>query len=155
MLKTPLGPEERVVLRNDSSELLHLSHAVATFCAACHLGEGMAYRASLALEEVVCNIISYAYSDAAEHLIEIAMAVHGDELVLQVSDDGRPFNPLDVVPPDLDVPIEERPVGGLGIHLVRQFMDEVAYERVAGHNVLRMRAVLEADQGPGGPVSSI
>jgi anti-sigma regulatory factor (Ser/Thr protein kinase) len=155
MSKTPLGPEERVILRNDSSELLHLSHAVATFCAACHLGEGMAYRASLALEEVVCNIISYAYSDAAEHLIEIAMAVRGDELVLQVSDDGRPFNPLHATPPNLDIPLQQRSVGGLGIHLVRQFMDEVAYERVAGHNVLTMRAVLETDQGAEGPASSI
>jgi len=55
-----------------------------------------------------------------------------------VEDDGKPFDPLQAPPPDLSLPLERRPIGGLGIHLIRNLMDEVSYARVGGRNVLKM-----------------
>jgi anti-sigma regulatory factor (Ser/Thr protein kinase) len=62
----------------------------------------------------------------------------GDSVAVEVEDDGRPFDPLQVPPPDLTLSLEQRPIGGLGIHLIRNLMDEVSYARRDGRNVLKM-----------------
>ena len=64
------------------------------------------------------------------------------EIVLEVRDDGKPFNPLDAPPPDLNKPPEERKEGGFGIFLARKFMDSVEYARDGGENVLTMRKLI-------------
>jgi serine/threonine-protein kinase RsbW len=89
----------------------------------------------LALDELITNIISYAYADARQHLIDIYLISDTDRITVEIADDGLPFNPLEVNEPDLDVPIEERQIGGLGIHLVRKLMDSVRYTRSEGRNV--------------------
>jgi len=61
------------------------------------------------------------------------------DFVVEVSDNGKPFNPLDHPEPDLNQPLEERPIGGLGIHLIRKFVDQLAYRRDAGRNILTLR----------------
>jgi hypothetical protein len=71
-----------------------------------------------------------------ERLVLQRFNAQGDMAMAEVEDDGRPFNPLEAPPPDLDRPIEERPVGGLGLHIVRTVMDTVAYRRQGSHNVL-------------------
>ena len=78
-----------------------------------------------------------------EHQILMeGLALEGGRLTIDVSDDGIAFNPLDATPPNLDLPIMERPVGGLGIHIVRTVMDHVEYQRRDGHNVLTMRKTI-------------
>ena len=72
----------------------------------------------------------------------MTLALEGDELTIRVEDDGRAFDPLQAPPPDLDLPLEERPVGGLGIHIVRSVMDAVEYQRRGGRNVLTMRKTI-------------
>jgi len=96
----------------------------------------------LVLDEVVANIINHAYDDAAEHQIRVTLALEDSELGIRVEDDGRAFDPLAAPPPDLDLPLEERPVGGLGIHIVRSVMDAVEYQRDGGRNVLIMRKTI-------------
>jgi serine/threonine-protein kinase RsbW len=96
----------------------------------------------LVLDEVVANIINHAYDDSAEHQIRVTLALEGSELGIRVEDDGRAFDPLAAPPPDLDLPLEERPVGGLGIHIVRSVMDAVEYQRDGGRNVLSMRKTI-------------
>jgi anti-sigma regulatory factor (Ser/Thr protein kinase) len=142
MVAPPPEHEQRLTLRNDPAELVRLSDAVRRFCAGHGLDDDMTYRATLALEETVTNVINYAYADAAAHVIDVTLALCCGELMLQVSDAGRPFNPLEAEPPDLDAPIEERGIGGLGIHLVRQFMDRVNYARRGDRNVLTMYAAV-------------
>ena len=88
------------------------------------------------------NIISYAYDDAAEHQIGIRVALDGDSVCLRVEDDGRAFNPLDVPSPDLGLDFAERPVGGLGVHIVRSLMDTLEYRREDDRNILIMRKTL-------------
>jgi anti-sigma regulatory factor (Ser/Thr protein kinase) len=86
----------------------------------------------LAIEEMVTNCIHYGYDDAGEHTIAIRLSVADRTLTMTVIDDGHPFDPLAAPPPDLSLDIEDRPIGGLGIHLLRNLADHVAYER-RGH----------------------
>jgi serine/threonine-protein kinase RsbW len=94
------------------------------------------------LDEVVANIINHGYDDTAEHQIRVTLAFDGSELGIRVEDDGRAFDPLQAPPPDLDLPLEERPVGGLGIHIVRSVMDAVEYQRDGDRNVLIMKKAI-------------
>jgi serine/threonine-protein kinase RsbW len=93
---------------------------------------------SLAIEELVTNCIKYGYDDTAEHLIEIVVSVTPGRLTLQIIDDGRAFDPSSVPAPDLSQALEDRPVGGLGIHLLRELTDTMSYERRDGANRLTL-----------------
>lgn len=83
----------------------------------------------LAIEELVTNCIKYGYDDAAEHTIVIVLSVANERLTMTVTDDGHPFDPLSVPRPNLALDIQDRPIGGLGIYLLRELADHVAYER--------------------------
>jgi anti-sigma regulatory factor (Ser/Thr protein kinase) len=93
---------------------------------------------NLALEEIVTNCIQYGYDDAEEHLIEIVLSVTGRVLTMLVIDDGRAFDASQVPTPDLSLAIEHRPIGGLGIHLLREMTDSMTYERTEGKNRLTL-----------------
>jgi anti-sigma regulatory factor (Ser/Thr protein kinase) len=90
----------------------------------------------LVLEELLVNIISYAYDEAGGGTIAVSASVDRGTLTLEFRDRGRPFDPLEREEPDVDAPIEERPIGGLGIFLVKELATSVRYERVDGQNVL-------------------
>ena len=92
----------------------------------------------IALEELFTNIASYAYGGELGP-VRVYCGLEGRELVLEVEDKGISFNPLDREAPDLQLPLEERPVGGLGIYMVRQFADSVEYQYRDGCNILRLK----------------
>lgn len=92
----------------------------------------------LVAEEGLSNIIRHGYTDAARHSIEVTLERAGGEIRLVLRDDGRPFDPLAAPTPDLDRPPEERPEGGLGVHLVKTLVDRADYRRENGINVLRL-----------------
>ena len=75
--------------------------------------------------------------------------VYPDALQAEVEDDGRPFDPLTVAPPDRTAPLAERKIGGLGIHFVRNLMSDVAYQRIGDRNRLVLTKALIADNGTG------
>ncbi len=100
------------------------------------------YLANLAIEEFVTNCIKYGYQDSAEHVIEVELRLSNGELVLIVTDDGNPFNPLESPEPDTTLPIEERPIGGLGIYLLRKMFDRMEYTRTEGKNKVTLRKTL-------------
>jgi anti-sigma regulatory factor (Ser/Thr protein kinase) len=93
----------------------------------------------LALDEILTNIISYAYDDAKEHIIVIRLSLDQEKWTVEVEDDGRPFNPLNAPEPDTKQLLGERPIGGLGIYLVRKLIDELEYRRQNDRNILVMR----------------
>lgn len=95
-------------------------------------------KADLALEEAITNILSYAFSDKNEHTIAIQFAVPRSELLIEISDDGKPFDPTKHPIPDLTIPADRRKIGGLGIHMIRQSMDALEYKRIANRNVLKL-----------------
>lgn len=131
-----------IKIKNRLDSIGVLAREIAAFGARRRLPDDLLHDVRLALEEVVVNVIHYAYEDALEREIAVRMVVKEGEIVLEVRDDGRPFNPLDAPPPDLDKPPEERGVGGLGIFLARKFMDSVEYARVGGENVLVMKKII-------------
>lgn len=128
------------MLANDQSEVEKLSRLVEAFGDVLGLPSQSIFSVNLALDEVVTNIIRYAYTDnGLPQPIVVRLAFEESVLVAQVEDDGRAFNPLEAPAPDVDATIEERPIGGLGIHLVRSMMDSVEYRRDDGRNVFIMK----------------
>ena len=92
----------------------------------------------IACEEALVNIINYAYPGGSGSL-EIDYNTHeGKRLVIQIIDQGVAFNPLSLPDPDVDAPIEERRIGGLGVYMMRNIMDEVGYKRVGDRNILTL-----------------
>jgi len=125
-----------VALKNDLSEIERLSRVVAEFGARNRISEEIVFDLNLSLEEIICNVISYAYDDENEHEINISVWLEDGELTAEVKDDGRPFNPLEIPEPDIGLPLDERPIGGLGMHLVRNLMDRLEYSRLGDKNIL-------------------
>ena len=105
---------------------------------------GVGQKVSIVFDELLNNIISYGFSDDEEHHIEIVVAYQPDELVITVTDDGIPFNPFDRVGPDTTLSIEERDIGGLGVLLVTELMDEYHYQRRPNSNVVTLTMHLQA-----------
>jgi anti-sigma regulatory factor (Ser/Thr protein kinase) len=97
---------------------------------------------SVALDEVLSNIIKYGYADTNRHEITIRFIVSARELTAEVEDDGRAFDPLSAPPPDLHKPLAERKIGGLGIHFLRTLLTEVSYCRAGDHNRLVLKKSL-------------
>ena len=106
------------------------------------LGWSMKYvfQLNLVLDEVITNAISYGYEDPGNHEISVDMTLDDRCFRIVVCDNAAPFNPLeDGPPPELEVPLESRRhVGGLGIHIIKNLMDVIRYERRDGKNILTM-----------------
>jgi anti-sigma regulatory factor (Ser/Thr protein kinase) len=96
------------------------------------------YLVSLAIEELVTNCIKYGYRDSKDHTIDFVLSVDGGTLTMDIIDDGNPFNPLEAPRPDPSLPIESRPIGGLGLHLLRELADDARYERRDSTNRLTL-----------------
>ena len=89
-------------------------------------------RLSVVVEELVLNIVDYSHSD----YLEVEIMRDDKSLTLRFRDGGVPFNPLEREFPDFSIPMEDRKIGGLGIYMVIQYMDDVAYEHTGGENIL-------------------
>ena len=93
---------------------------------------------NLALEEAVTNVIQYAYPEGSDGLVDVEAVLREGQLEFIISDSGKPFDPTAKPEVDITAGVEERPIGGLGIHLVKHIMDSVSYRREEGKNVLTM-----------------
>jgi anti-sigma regulatory factor (Ser/Thr protein kinase) len=125
-------------LRNDLAELASLAAAVERFGEETGLGMKEVFNLNLVLDELLTNIITHGYVDGAEHQIRILLHRQGAWIRAEVIDNAPAFNPLQHAAPNLEEPLEGRAMGGLGIHFVRQLMDDVKYERVDGQNHLHL-----------------
>ncbi|MBI3756908.1 MAG: ATP-binding protein [Deltaproteobacteria bacterium] len=143
------GPAERVEqgveinLKNRISELEKVSEHLDELGARHRLSPKILHDLNLALEEIITNVISYGYTDEREHEILVRLRVEPQEVTVEVEDDGQAFNPLEVPVPDVTRSLEERAVGGLGIHLVQKLMDSLGYKRQGNKNLLIMRKKTE------------
>lgn len=97
------------------------------------------YAVNLALDELVTNVMLYGFEAPEGRKVTVKITTAAGELTASVHDDGKAFNPLEAKAPDLNAPLEDRDLGGLGIHLVRSLMDHVTYAREDNHNVLTVR----------------
>ncbi len=130
--------DDVVVLRlsNHLPDLDRLAEAVEAFGESHGFPRKMIYQVRLVLDELLTNVISYGFSDDKQHEIEVEMRLAGSKLLFRIEDDAAPFDPLQANSPDLTSSVEDRAIGGLGIHLVRKLMDLVRYERREGKNRL-------------------
>lgn len=92
----------------------------------------------LAVEEAFVNICDYAFEDGRGQQVELACLATVDAFVLEIIDTGREFNPLSVPEPDLSIPLEQRQIGGLGVHFIRNFTDHADWRREDDRNRLRL-----------------
>ena len=97
---------------------------------------------NLAMEEAVVNVIDYAYPSGTTGNINITAEANEERLKFIINDNGIPFDPTAKAEADITLSVEDRPIGGLGIHLVRKIMDSINYERTEGKNVLTLRKKL-------------
>ena len=127
---------------NEFEALGRVTEEALGFLEALGAGAQAVYLANLAIEEVGTNILKYGYDDTRRHEILLRLAIQPVLIELVLEDDGHEFNPLTAPDPELNLPPEERIPGGLGIHLIRKLIPDIAYERARGLNRLTLRIPL-------------
>ena len=121
------------------SAIAPLNEWVEERCQEAGLGGELTFKFMLAIEEAVTNVVSYAFAEVPPpHRIRLRLDIDEDRCAAELVDNGRPFDPSAAPPPDLTGSIEERDAGGLGIHLIRNMVDRVQYQRADGQNRLRI-----------------
>ena len=133
-------------LKNRFSELDALEEKLDQFCSQLGLTNKCLCEINLALEELFTNIISYGYDDEAEHWVKFTLSYQNGTIRMEIEDDGIPFNPIQAKEPDIKCALEERKIGGLGIHLTKKIIDEMVHRRNGDKNVLILKKEL-----PGNP----
>jgi anti-sigma regulatory factor (Ser/Thr protein kinase) len=116
-------------LRNKGDAIAPADEAAETWLGTQEISPEATFFAGLTIEELVTNCIKYGYDDSAEHTIDIELSVANHTLTITVVDDGHAFDPLAVPAPDMSGALEDRPIGGLGIHMLRELADNIFYER--------------------------
>lgn len=122
-------------LVNELGEIDRCLTALQEICQRFELSPEIQNNFSVVLDDLLNNVISYAYDDEGEHVIDVVLSTDGQRFIVSVSDEGTEFDPFMRKEPDTDSDIEEREIGGLGIHLIRNLMDDYSYRRVGGKNV--------------------
>ena len=128
-----------LVLSNDTSEVPRLNDFVAEVCQTVGLESIVAMQVKLAIEEAVVNVMKYAYPQGTRGDVTIEAVSNDVRLKFTIIDSGKPFDPTVLPEVDTTLPAKERRIGGLGIHIVRQFMDSINYERSGNLNILTIR----------------
>ena len=134
-------PNVRLVLKNEKFELERLTAVFDEFAGRHQISDQPRFQLQLCLEETVLNVINYGFGDGTKHEIHVDFEFQIDSRTVTVNilDDGRPFNPLTEVPvPDIESKLEDRTIGGLGVHFVRTFMDAADYRHEDGKNRLTL-----------------
>ncbi len=131
----------RVSLANDVLEVRRVNTALSDFLAEEGVPGRTIHHVKLVVEELVSNVVRYAYEDKAAHKIGVDVRTEPRRVVVTIEDDGRPFNPNDAPAPELRASLEARRVGGLGIHLVKKLSRELTYARENDRN--RVRATID------------
>lgn len=125
-------------LANDLAEISRLADGIEAFCAPLDPGPKDLMAVQLAVEEAVTNVINHGYTDGQPHTFTVDLSLEDRRLTTIITDDAAAYDPL--ARPDVDTskPLEEREIGGLGVHLVKKLMDSAQYERRDGRNVLTL-----------------
>jgi Anti-sigma regulatory factor (Ser/Thr protein kinase) len=141
----PVTPDSRKILtlRNDLAELPRLAAFVDEFCDAVQPGEDDRMALQLVLEEAVTNVINHGYADGQGHEFTVTLQLADEGRVCAVvTDDAAPYDPLTRPPVDVEASLEDRQVGGLGVHLMKRLTQHAHYERRDGKNVLTLERAI-------------
>lgn len=143
-LQTPI--RHSITLPNDINSVPQLNDFIDGFSLEAGLDMSMTMSLNLALEEAVVNVMTYAYAPDTQGELTLEAVADKGVVTFILTDTGVPFDPTAKEDADTTLGIEDRPIGGLGIFLVRQLMDAVDYQRVDGQNVLTLTKKLTAEQ---------
>ncbi|MCD6205001.1 MAG: ATP-binding protein [Candidatus Marinimicrobia bacterium] len=125
-----------IQILNKIPEIKRVCDAVADFNRQHSLSEKIIFTFHLAIDEILTNIISYGYTDQNDHNIDIPYSLEKNQLKLKITDDGNPFDPTQAPKPDLKSDLEHRKIGGLGIYLIKNMMNDIKYSSENGKNTL-------------------
>lgn len=130
----------------DGDEPRRVAEQFESICLEHGVPMGIVFKFQLALDELLTNVVSYAFEPGSpDPVIKVMLHLTDKRIEAVIMDNGQPFNPLlDAADPDLDLSAEERGIGGLGIHLTKAFVDELEYERRGGWNHLSLVQPTEA-----------
>lgn len=134
--------ERSITLANDIAEISKLATFIEEVGEAFELTPDVIFNLNLVIEEAVVNVINYAYPKEEHQSIYLSANLHEDSIVFVLTDTGKEFDPTQAPEADITLSAEERPIGGLGIFLIRQIMNEVKYQRIDGKNVLTLEKKL-------------
>ena len=134
-----------ISLANDLRELAGVASKIDRFCEARDIEPQVAYAVNLSVDEILTNTISYAYDDDEPHRIELVVRMEDGTLVVVIEDDSAAFDVTAETQPEVDAPLSERDIGGLGLFLVHQMMDGVEYRRRDGRNVVTLTKRVAAE----------
>ena len=134
--------EKSIILANDISEITRLYEFIEEIGNDFSLSPDIVFNLNLVLEEAVVNVINYAYPKEEHQYIYLSATMKDGSIVLVLTDTGKEFDPTAAPEADITLSADERQIGGLGIFLIRQIMNEVKYERIEGKNVLTLEKKL-------------
>ena len=137
---------QSITLPNDVQAIPRLTAFVESVCEEVGFDTPTTMNINLAVEEAVANVMNYAYPQGTLGNVNIEARANDVRLKFTITDNGRPFDPTTVDDVDTSLSADERPIGGLGIHIIRQLMDSINYEYVDGHNVLTLRKKLNSQK---------
>jgi anti-sigma regulatory factor (Ser/Thr protein kinase) len=133
----------RIELTNRLDQIATVMAALEKYSVRYNLGREVAQAAELALDELLTNIISYGYPEPGEHSIQIELNIEQNVLKIVVVDDGTAFNPFQHGLHEQNVSLDERKIGGLGIHLVKKFVDDYSFQRLQERNIVTLYKSLD------------
>jgi len=140
LLEAPsLETQLRLTLRSELTEIGRARLMLLQFLASAKLPDRTIYRIELVLEEILSNIVRYAFTESPTSTIELVVMLAAGDIVLTFEDNGKPFDPLGVPEPSRPTDIATANVGGWGVSLVRKFADRLDYQRRNGRNRLEVR----------------
>ena len=134
----PLILRESLTINNSVSEITKLNAFVQSATTAVHMESNLSNKIKLAVEEAVTNCVEYAYPPGTIGTVTLIIEADDAKIRFIIMDIGADFDPTSVRKADTTLTVDERPIGGLGVFLVRNLMDSINYERIDGKNVLRM-----------------
>ena len=127
-----------IEIKNDLKQIATAIEWFEAFALENEMPFGIIQKINIAFDELLNNIISYGYDDEDVHQIDVEIELRSERLIIIIKDDGVPFNPFKKDPPDTMLSVEERMIGGLGIHLVKKLMDEYEYKRHTDKNIITL-----------------
>ena len=138
--------ERRTSVPSDATQLPVLTQFLQEFWSAASLPPAQAMSFELALEEIFMNVVMHGSPPGTVARVEVSLLLADGGVVLTVEDNGLEFDPLTLPQPDVEANLDDRPIGGLGVFLVRQMMDAVSYERIGSRNRLRASKHIETPE---------
>jgi len=139
LVKPPASEQAKILklsMKNELGEVLGVLEEFGGFAEDSAISADTAKKVKVVFDELLNNIVSYGFPDGGKHDIEVLVEQTEARLMITITDDGVPFNPFQKETPDLNSSLEDREIGGLGIHLVRNLMDEVSYKRGVDKNIV-------------------